>query len=182
MLRVIKQTILAMVLITALQSMFSVSVIAQDRSEEYQLKALLLSRLIGFITWPDLSDDAPITLCVVGQNPFEDQLQQAFDGSRVNIEQLGNQYDFMGSCNIVFVSDSETRNFESVLDRLQNTSTLTISDIPRFATAGGMINMNFENRRVGFLINKEEADNVEISLSFQLLSLAEIVTTRDDRK
>lgn len=182
MLKFIKIGVTAVVLIAVLQTMFATPVVAQDRSEEYQLKALLLSRLIGFVTWPMLADNAPLTLCVVGQNPFDDQLRQTFDGSRVKIEQLGNRYDLMGSCNIVFISDTEIRAFEPILDRLNGTGILTISDIPRFAAAGGMINMNFENRRVGFLINKAEADRVEINLSFQLLSLAEIVTTRDDRK
>ena len=178
----IKQTLVSIMLICSLQQMFSMSAIAQDRSEEYQLKALLLSRLVSFVSWPDISAEESITLCVVGVNPFGDRLQDAFSNSNVNIEHIGNQYDMLQSCDIVFVSDSEIRDFESILDRLDGTSTLTISDIPRFATAGGMINMTFENRRVGFLINKEEADAVDVRLSFQLLSLAEIVTTRADRR
>ena len=180
--RVIKQFIAGVAIIAALQPMFAVPSMAQDRSEEYQLKAVLLSRLMGFVTWPQLGEGDPITLCVAGQNPFDGQLDAAFNETNVTIEMIGNQYGVVDNCNVLFISDSEIRNFESILDLVADKPILTISDVPRFASSGGMINLTFDNRRVRFLINKEEADAVDVRLSFQLLSLADIVTTRPDRR
>ncbi len=164
-----------------LLSVASVDLVAQDRTEEYQLKAVLLSRLMNFITWPDASE-GPSRFCVIGQNPFGNELKTVFAESEIEIEQLGNQFSFVQDCDAVFISDSEIRNFESVLDLLADQPILTISDMPRFALSGGMINLRFENRRVRFRINKDEADAANLQLSFQLLDLADIVQTRTVRR
>lgn len=181
MIRQIEQFIRRLVLVLAILSVTSISSVAQDRTEEYQLKAVLLSRLMSFITWPE-NVEGPSKFCVIGQNPFGSELEAVFADSQIEIEQLGNQYSFINECNAIFISDSEIRNFESVLDLVAEQPILTISDVPRFAISGGMINLTFENRRVRFRINKDEADAVDLKLSFQLLDLADIVQTRITRR
>ena len=156
-------------------------VTAQDRSEEYTLKAVMLNRLMGFVSWENRDLNSPRTLCVAGQNPFADQLHIAFNGSDISVEMIGNQLEVIDSCDVLYVAESEMRNVAAILSEVSGKPILTISDIPRFASSGGMINLTFANRRVRFLINKEEADSVGVRLSFKLLSLADIVTTRGGR-
>ncbi len=164
-------------IITALQGMFSLPALAQDRSEEYQLKAVLLSRLVGFITWPGMEDGSSLTLCIAGEDPFDNQLDLAFRESNVSIKLLDDWFELDENCNLLFISDSEIRTFDTILALARAKPILTVSDVPRFATNAGMIELRFENRRVRFLINKGEADAVGVGLSFQLLKLAEIIET-----
>ncbi len=160
-----------------IQALLVGAVHAQDREEEYRLKALLLSRLVSFVTWPDARAVAPLSLCIAGEDPFDGGLQAAFADYETVVHQFGSDYSGLDRCHLLFISDSEIRRLDEVLDLVANKPILTVSDVPRFASSGGMIYLTFDNRRVRFRINKEEADAVDVRLSFQLLSLADIVAT-----
>lgn len=153
----------------------SVSIQAKDRSEEYQLKAVLLGRLLQFITWPEELGPAGTALCIIGDNPFGESLDRVFSEQETPLIYFSENTNQIEQCKAVFLSESELRLLPSWLERLQNRPILSISDIPRFAVSGGMINLTFENRRVRFRINKNAADASELNLSFQLLNLSDIV-------
>ncbi len=136
-----------------------------------------MSRLMRFVTWPDVGPERTRSLCVVGDNPFDGNLQSAFADSNFSVRQFQQDSADLENCDVLYISDSEIRNLGSVLERVEGRPILTVSDVPRFASNGGMIYLTFENRRVRFRINKTQADEVDVRLSFQLLSLADIVAT-----
>lgn len=153
---------------------------AQNQSNEYQIKAVMLSKLLDFVSW-NKSQDTEILFCVVGTDPFRNLLDLAFaDQSRVTLRRLESNDSRLTDCNVVYISDSELKTYRELLSHLEVRQILTISDISRFASNGGMINLTFTNRRVRFRINQEAAEKVGLKLSYQLLNLADIVNTRGD--
>jgi hypothetical protein len=55
---------------------------------------------------------------------------------------------------------------------------LTVSDIPNFAIAGGMIELSVVAGKLSFSVNRKVAESVGLSLSSKLLQLGNIVETR----
>jgi hypothetical protein len=76
---------------------------------------------------------------------------------------------------VVFVSGSEYKQLAGVLSALNNTPTLTVSDIDQFAEHGGVIGLVAAGRSVRFVINTEAATRARLRLSSRLLSLATIL-------
>ncbi|NKB35288.1 MAG: DUF4154 domain-containing protein [Pseudomonadales bacterium] len=152
---------------------------AQGSSDEYEVKAILISKLFDFVHWPESIQMRKIEFCIVGENPFGESLDAVFSNRQdVNIRYKANAADDYFMCDAIFLSQSETRHQDSLLVTIESEPILTISDIQSFAVNRGMINLTYINRRVRFIINKEKVDSVGLQLDFQLLSLADIVTSR----
>ncbi len=78
-------------------------------------------------------------------------------------------------CHVLFIPASEVHRVDMVLRTLAQTPTLTVSDSPNFIQAGGMIGLKMLDGRIRFDINQRAARQVGLTLSSQLLRLAEEV-------
>ncbi len=145
---------------------------AQD-VPEYHLKALLYFRLSQFVYWPpgvDVREGG--VLCVVGENPFEGFLQKV--SLRVGTRVLINP-PVLSDCQLVFIARSERPRLSSWLRQLEILHVVSVSDIPGFASAGGMIELPLEGERVGIIINREVAQQRGLDFNAQLLRLARVI-------
>lgn len=148
---------------------------AQEISE-YGMKAVLFYRLAQFVYWPGgEAAPKPTVLCVVGKNPFASSALQLRQGSNEQIEMRVAPSDLNG-CHLLFIARSESGNLDSWLTRLEGKRVITVSDIPGFAKAGGMIELPLEGDDVGILINRGSAAKKGLDFNAQLLRLAKTVT------
>ena len=151
---------------------------------EYQVKAVFLYNFAKFIEWPQetsLPLGAPFTICILGKNPF-DRATDAIVGKsvrnrRIVVRQITRPDEGSG-CAMVFVSSSEQAKVRHIVDILEENSVLTISDLPRFVTSGGMIGFITLNDTVAFEINQGAAQRARLRISPQLLKLARTVVGR----
>ena len=153
------------------------SAVADQHAEEYRLKAVLLSKVIDFVYWPDGAGDR-YQLCVVGADPFGEHLEAAFrERKNVSLRRLEPAQLDSAACDVAYFSVSQQRNYVELVRAVGSAPVLTISDIPRFAASGGMINLDLVNRRVRFRINQREIEAAGLSVSYKLLQLADLVET-----
>jgi hypothetical protein len=61
---------------------------------------------------------------------------------------------------------------EQIVSTLRNSSVLTVSEVPGFADAGGMIEFVIEDDKVRFHINPAAARAAGLTVSSRLLSVA----------
>lgn len=145
-----------------------------DEASEYSVKAVLFYRLAQFVYWPGgEAAPKPTVLCIVGKNPFGpaiNQLKQAGDDTEVRIAPAD-----PGACHLLFIARSESAGLDAWLSRAEGRRMVTVSDIPGFARAGGMIELPLEGERVGILINRASAAKRGIDFNAQLLRLARVV-------
>ena len=154
---------------------------AAEVSKEYQLKAVFLFHFAQFVEWPTnafTTPESPITLGVLGTNPFDNALQETVRGERVSgrslvIKQF-QRVEEIDLCHVLFISRSETAQLASVLGGLRDRSILTVSDSEAFNVKGGMIQFITEANRIRFKINRKATEAANLRLSSQLLRLAEV--------
>jgi hypothetical protein len=157
---------------------------ADERAEEYAVKADYLLNFAKFVGWPTQALPAPkspLTLCIAGTDPFGDTLETIRDKSvrdRPLVIRRLSRLEDPSKCQVLFVGDSESARVRSILARLKNSPILTVSDIPGFADAGGMIGLVNVGQPIRFQINLHAVQKANIKISSQLLKLARIV---DDR-
>ncbi|MGH9395871.1 MAG: YfiR family protein [Terriglobia bacterium] len=149
---------------------------------EYDVKAAFLYDFSKFVSWPAgafKTQNSPVTICVLGRNPFGDALDRVVTGKILNGRSFSVKYmtgvEAVKSCQIVFISRSERTHLKAILDSLGTSGVLTVGDTDGFAKQGVMINLFMEENRVHFEINNKAALEAGVSMSSKLLGLAKIV-------
>lgn len=139
---------------------------------EYQVKAAYLFHFSKLITWPKSAFDssqAPIHICVLGQNPFENfgKFMKGKEIKRraVKVSYFSNYLHDLtktNTCHVLFISQSETRNISDILAYTRQYPILTVSDIDDFVIQGGMIQLYNRGNTVRFLFDPQTVDEVSI--------------------
>jgi hypothetical protein len=150
--------------------------------DEYQVKAAFLYNFAKFVEWPPqafLSASAPLTICVLGPNPFGRSIEEAVDGKVVDdrklvVRQFADVRQVNG-CHILFVSSPERKSLRAILGELRESAILTVGETQGFTAEGGVISLELEGERVRFEVNLYAASQQKLRISSKLLSLARIV-------
>jgi uncharacterized protein DUF4154 len=160
-------------------------------SLEYRVKAAFLYNFAKFIEWPPptfAAPDTPYSLCVLGQDPFGEDLDVAagentVQGRRIVVKRLSDMKGITG-CHILFVSNSEKRKLAAILEALGDAPVLTVGEDGEFTRMGGCLRFFLVENRVRFEINLPATERARLKVSAKLLALARVVgkappTTKD---
>jgi YfiR/HmsC-like len=147
---------------------------------EHQVKLALTYKLAKFVSWPEDRENGSIfALCVLGEDPFGEALDEIEDlkikDRVIKVERLASIGENAEHCDLMFISRSEVDNIADLLAELERLPVLTISDLPRFAERGGIVELQNRDNRVGFEINVAAYKRAGLVISSQLLQLATLV-------
>jgi hypothetical protein len=153
-----------------------------DASLEYAVKAAYLPKFVPFITWPDgafTSPTQPVTICVLGNDPFGGKLQEsasaARSGDRAIIVRRMTAPDQGTSCHLLFLS-GDVVVAEAALDAIKGKPVVTVTDSG--LKVRGVISFLIEANHVRFDIDDAAAAQGGLVISSKLLSLAHAVKQR----
>lgn len=178
----VTRRIAALLLIAALSlRASSAPASASVAAGEYQIKAAYLHHFAQFVEWPQsvLAPGAPIVIGLIGDDPFGRAIDDVIAGRRANghpivIRRL-RWNDSVGGCQMIFISSSELQHLGAVLDSVRGMAVLTVADIDRFASRGGMIELVTLENRVRFDINADAAAEAHLRISSKLLQVARVL-------
>jgi hypothetical protein len=163
--------------------LFSTTVNAQaSKPNASQVQAAYLYNFGKFIKWPAdvaANQSGSFTICVLDQDPFGDTLKSALTGESVGgkpvaVKRLPRAQDATG-CHILFINSAQGKDLRGILAALDDSSVLTVSDMPDFSKRGGMIQFVFDGDRVRFEINLGSAEKSHLVLASELLKVAATV-------
>jgi YfiR/HmsC-like len=149
---------------------------------KYQVEAVFLFNFAKYVDWPAsafTNATAPITIGVLGTDPFGDNLQHAVDGKTINghafvIKHLMSDSDLNG-CQILFISDSESSRMGGILDKAGALPILTVGEDEQFSKNNGIINFVLKNGKVRLEIDLAAAKKTGLIISSKLLAVADVV-------
>src|SRR5258706_5141194 len=155
-----------------------------DAAKEYQVKAACLLNFAQFIEWPATSfadSGTPITVGVLGDDPFGQALEQTFQDETVQGRKLvvkrSRQIEDLKTCHLVFIGSSEKDHLAETMAGLNDAHIVTVSEMRGFASRGGIVNFYIENNKVRLEINADAAQRSGLKISSQLLKRAKIVNS-----
>lgn len=150
----------------------------QPAPSEYEIKAAYLYNFGKFVRWPAKAEAASksFVVCVLGQDPFGPALKtilagQSIDGEETVATTISKPED-AGSCRILFISSSEEHRLRDIISALDDSSVLTVSDLPSFSKKGGMVGFVFNDNKIRFEVNLGKAQRAGLTMSSELLKLA----------
>jgi hypothetical protein len=168
--RLLAITLVGLILVTGARA---------DVSLEYAVKAAYLPKFVPFITWPEgtfESPNAPVTICVLGNDPFGGKLEQAAGGMKSGDRAIAVRYlpapD--ASCQMVFLGKDDVA--EGTLDAMKGRPVVTVTDSG--LKARGMISFLIDANHVRFDIDAAAAAQDGLAVSSKLLGLAHAVKQR----
>jgi hypothetical protein len=153
---------------------------------EYAVKAAYLFNFAKFVEWPAGtfdSENSPIIIGVLGEDPFDGDLDRTIEGRSVNghpirLKRFGafdeTQTFKLQKCQILFIAYSEKDNIKEILEAMSGANVLTVSEIEKFPLLGGMILFDQEGQRIILAINLEAAQKAKLAISSKLLQVAKI--------
>jgi hypothetical protein len=153
---------------------------------EYQVKAAFLFNFAKFVEWPASSfanASAPLRICVLGPDPFGEQLRDIVNEKMVNGRRF--EIDYMvdssasRACHILFIASSKKNRTGQILEMLRGSTAMTVGDTEGFVQQGGMINFVLVNNRVQFEVNRWAIEVAGLKISSKLLSVAKLVVNQE---
>jgi hypothetical protein len=166
--------------VLCLFSCFLFPLAAQDpRTAEYRSKANYLTTFPSFVDWPDAAFPSPqarFLICVRGDYPFGTTLavlarDASPHGRSIEVRWVHKDQD-LRSCQIVFVSRSESKRYATLLQALNGAGVLTVGETGDFLAAGGAISFSLTGDSLRFEVNLIAAENAHLKISSRLLTLA----------
>lgn len=168
----------------------SVTILPAQKSpvQDYQIKAIFLLNFTRFVEWPANTfptEETPIIIGILGEDPFGSYLDEVLAGEKVNGRSvMVVRYKEMSEiehCHLLYIKIPESDGLENILKTLAERNILTISDADLFIQKGGMIRFINVNKKIHFQINPDAAKAANINISSKLLSLAEIVAFNKEK-
>jgi hypothetical protein len=145
---------------------------SNDVSLEYRVKAVYLFNFAKFIEWPSAAVSGPLTICVAGDNPFGDVLNETVRGELVNERPVITRPITTPDrgCHVLFLPHGTASL--PFLRAVRGTPTLTVGEDPGFLREGGIVNFILEAGKVRFEIDQTAAESADLRISSHLLRLA----------
>ncbi len=174
-------------MLSALLNLCLIAGASAQRPPEYKAKAAVIFKFHRFVEWPAQtlpdSSDAPLIIALIGHGQLADALGEmaaASLGRPIEIVRV-KRPDDLPACHILFISASENRRLEHILQIVKDRPILTVSDMEWFARSGGIIRLGIDNERLLMRVNLQAAERAGLRISSRLLRLAEIVGERTPR-
>ncbi len=166
-------------LLCALAAALFAGVPARAEVSDVAVKAAFIPKFARYVTWPaSASARGQIVICVIGDDPFGNMLNQAIAGQSVDghpfvIKRMSSASG-ASDCAIAFVDGSHAGE---ALAALAHQPVLTITD-SRSSSQHGVIHFAVVDGRVRFFIDNAQAQARGLTISSRLLALAIGVTQR----
>jgi hypothetical protein len=151
---------------------------------EMAVKAGYLTKFPFYVDWPAnprLADTAPMTLCILGSDPFGRTIDDAVRGKHLDrhpllLKRLTGA-DGAEECQVAFVRGSGRDATEAMLRALAGKPVLTVTD-GSDGPQRGMIHFVVQDGRVRFLVDRKAAESAGLSLDARLLETARGIRPR----
>ncbi len=170
---------------------------SSDQPAVHKVKAGLLYHLASLVAWPENGsevDESPIILGFVGNDShglarfFVSQAPAVTPkGRRLIVRMIpragsGSSGASLSAfarklqqCHIIYFTKTTQRELSHLLDSLDNTNVLTVSETESFLQAGGMVSLLVKQECVTIHVNLNAVQRADLKISAQLLQHAVIV-------
>jgi YfiR/HmsC-like len=143
-------------------------------AQQEKYLAAFIYQFTNYINWPTNSRE--FIIGVIGNSPVTAHLQQLAKEKKVGsstivIKEWASAAD-IGTCNIVFVPESQKGNLAAIKGKVENKPVLIITETPGLAKSGAGISFVKQEGKIKFEINKTSLGKVGVLTSIDLERLA----------
>ena len=144
----------------------------------HEVHSMMLYNFTKYIQWPD-NASGTFTIAVMGDDDVFNTLKSWYTGKTVSNRKLTvvkcAGLSDLKTCDILYVSRSKSKDFESIHNKFADESTLIITDKQGLGKKGSDINFKLVNNRLAFELNMASINKSNLKVSKQLMNIAILI-------
>jgi hypothetical protein len=145
-----------------------------------ELKVAYTFHFLELIQWEN--EGPNLDFCAYSDSAAGDSMVKAFSGRKIRnmkitTRRIAPDQPGIASCKAIFIPENAAPDVPDLLKRLKNTPTVTISGVPDFVSAGGIIGLVRVGDQLRFEVNMRAARQSNLKISARLLELARRVVS-----
>jgi len=156
-------------------SLLGISFVQAEENDVTLLKAAFIYKFTKFIKWPENNQRSTIVLCTLGNdelvNVFASVLSNFGSNPKIVLQSI-DKTQAIENCQVLYIALSEFGSYRSLNVITDKHAVLTISELPGFVQAGGIIELIQQGDRIRFDINLDASNLNGLVISSKLLQLA----------
>jgi len=165
--------------VTKLLILFMFFGLTVSQAQVAKMKAVFIYNFTKYIEWPASYKSGSFVITVLGKSPMFDELKKMSTTRSVgnqkievkNIQTLGE----LTKCHILFVSETNSAQFQSIIAKIGNGSTLIITEKNGMALQGSAINFVNIGNNQKYELNKKNLTNRGLQVNSTLENYAILV-------
>ncbi|UII34839.1 YfiR family protein [Fulvivirga ulvae] len=166
------------VLLVIIGMSMSAGTYAQDRPE-HELHSMMIYNFLKYVQWPGDQNSGDFVIGVMGDDNVFNTLN-AWYGNKTRgdktftIKKFTSPSEISG-CQLLYIGKSASNQFDEVQARVQDQSTLTVTDKNGLGAKGSCINFKVVDNRLKFELNQAAIQKSNLKISSQLTSMAILI-------
>jgi len=160
-----------------------------DPFPEYKIKAVFLYNFIRYTTWPEEAlgkKGEPIVLLVVGEDRFGSVLTDTFEDKKLHDRAVSIRHVEAPpekiEAQLIFACGLDEEQEAALLKACSGVPILLIGDEAGFAERGACADFFVKDKKVRFEVNTGVVKASKLTVSSQLLKLARIVESKEEKR
>ena len=141
-----------------------------------QAQSMFIYNFSRLIQWPANSITGEFVIGVVGDNEAYNSLVSFVAnkkvGSQVIVVRKFDDPQSISRCHIVFVGDGKVSRLNEVIDKLQGSNSLIITERKGMIHSGSAIDFFMDQDKLRFVMNAENAEKYDLTVSKSLQDMA----------
>ena len=156
---------------------------------DYQVKAAYLVNFPKYMDWPAgafTDTNSPITVAILGDadvaNEFANMVEggKAVGGHPIVLKRITKEEEISNDIQVLFIATSERSRVTAILEKVKDSSILTVGESDDFLEKGGIINLVHRDRKIRLQVNLNAAGKAHLKISSRLLVVAEVVKDKPE--
>ncbi|MDH5365486.1 MAG: YfiR family protein [Cyclobacteriaceae bacterium] len=148
-------------------------------AQNYQVHSLYMYSFTKYVKWPESYSKGDFVIGIIGNSEIKQHLQKMASIKKVENRLIRvveySSVDKIEKCNMLFVSDAESGNFESIKNKVKGTSTLILTEKEGLGKKGSAINFIQRQNKLLFELNQSEIERAGLQISKELVKFAILI-------
>ena len=139
-------------------------------------QAMFLYNFSRLIKWPEAYTQGDFIFGVLGNQEVYNDLVTITTGKKVGTQsitvKLFKDLSQITSCHILFIANNKLEQFDDILNRVQNKSSLIVTERKGMLNSGSTIDFVISDNKLRYMVSEENAKKNNLVLSRNLQDMA----------
>jgi hypothetical protein len=156
----------------------SIGASAQERAM-HEVYSMMVFNFTKYVQWPDHSASGEFTIGVMGNDEVFKTLTEWYAGkprgSKTYVIKKFKNASEITDCNVLFIDNSKSNEFEAVNGKVHGKGTLVITDKNGLGAKGSAINFKTVDNKLKFELNQKVVESANLKVSSSLSAMAILI-------
>jgi len=146
----------------------------------HEIHSMMMYNFMKYVEWPEERKNGEFKIGVVGNNDVYQTLTSWYQNKRKGSQTFDIKFypsvnEVPADCHMVYLGKSNSKEFEDLQTKVENSSTLIITDGSGLGKKGSGINFRVVNGKLRFELNKNSFVAHNLKVATELANLAILI-------